>query len=624
MTFTVVLPVVMLTSSMGPGPKPCDVYVAPSGGGDQPAAGALQPPLASLADAARRVAELAPTATNLTVCLLPGKHTTAGAPLTLNASHNLASGGRVTWRATTPGASVITGALSLAKWYRCMDRIHCNYPDYNDVWVHMVADIVPKPPPGSAPFRQLWVGGRRASRVVVDADAVGGKWTVSSTGFITSAAVPGAEAWASSQVEFRWPRQIKNWIEPRCAVTGVSPTAAGGSNISVAPACWSLLQKRAGRLPPQPVLIENMPVVPEPGTFQADPLYVFWRPPADDPYATPTRASVPVPEPVLDSVGLSRHSLIGISFRHGTWRQPSTPEGYVPSQSAVGGWGEPTGLVRFNAASSLVIDQCVFENIGAAYALEVGGGSADVAVTRTNFSTLAGGAVKLGNVNDTRAVSRASAQFDTNFLLEGCVMENIALEFRGASAVFAGYVANTNISHNTIVDTGYTAISLGWGWGTHVFGNQTFAADNHITGNRLSGIMSALNDGGCTYTLGPQPRSTVSGNYCEADDAPVVGCFYHDNGSRYFNDSFNVCRNSPANCVYLQGCCNSPAYDIHVREQWCQNTAPVNNECAKQDCTIDEKTLYMVPTGAPWPPAAQKIVDAAGAQSYEPLESLPF
>ena len=45
--------------------------------------------------------------------------------------------------------------------------------------------------------------------------------------------------------------------------------------------------------------------------------------------------------------------------------------------------------------------------------------------------------------------------------------------------------------------------------------------------------------GGCIYTLGPQPGSTVRGNYCALDEAPVVGCFYHDNGSRGFVTSDN-------------------------------------------------------------------------------------
>ena len=96
------------------------------------------------------------------------------------------------------------------------------------------------------------------------------------------------------------------------------------------------------------------------------------------------------------------------------------------------------------------------------------------------------------------------------------------------------------------------------------------------------------------------------------DSAPVVGCFYHDNGSRYFTTTNNVCNQSPAPCVYLQGCCNAPAYDISVSNLWCRGTAPVRNGCEAENCTIDAKTLYMLKEGTPWPKAAQSIVDASG------------
>ena len=202
--------------------------------------------------------------------------------------------------------------------------------------------------------------------------------------------------------------------------------------------------------------------------------------------------------------------------------------------------------------------------------------------------------------------------------------------------MFAGYVARATIEHNTIANTaraaptrrptyprashrpvgrsaqGYTGISLGWGWGDHVTGAQTFMADNHVASNRISAVVSELNDGellrlppllhlpslptdddsrlscarrgagGCIYTLGPQPRSSVRANYCDADRAPVVGSFYHDNGkshsppqltgrlcstldppsthacrcvgSRYFVTTDNVASSSPAPCIYLQAC----------------------------------------------------------------------
>ena len=288
----------------------------------------------------------------------------------------------------------------------------------------------------------------------------------------------------------------------------------------------------------------------------------------------------------------------------------------MPTQTAVTpNNGEPPGAVRFSSVQNLTIEACDFEHIGKAYALSIGDASKDVTVTRSNFNDLSGGAVKLGNVDDARALSTNPDDFDNNYVLQDCTMQNVAVEFRGAACVFAGYVKNTVIDHNTIANSGYTGISLGWGWGSHVHGPQTFASDNHITNNRITNVMSALNDGGCTYTLGPQPRSTVSGNYCGADHAPVVGAFYHDNGSRYFTTKSNVAENTPAPCVYLQGCCNSPAYDIAVSDLWCRNTAAVRNGCAPQNCTIQQSTLFVIPTGQPWPSEAAAIVQAAGARA---------
>ena len=57
--------------------------------------------------------------------------------------------------------------------------------------------------------------------------------------------------------------------------------------------------------------------------------------------------------------------------------------------------------------------------------------------------------------------------------------------------MFVGYVARLVLQHNTISDTGYTGISLGWGWGRV----RSFAHENSVRYNRLSRVMRALNDG---------------------------------------------------------------------------------------------------------------------------------
>jgi hypothetical protein len=128
--------------------------------------------------------------------------------------------------------------------------------------------------------------------------------------------------------------------------------------------------------------------------------------------------------------------------------------------------------------------------------------------------------------------------------------------------------------------------------------------------------MTALNDGGCTYTLGPQPRSTVRRNYCNSDQAPVVGCVlprqwlalfqYHAERGRDFTGR---------PCVYLQGCCDAPAYDINVTNLYCKATAEVQNGCAEENCVIDTATVFTFTSDQAWSDDAQAIIDATGCDA---------
>ncbi len=70
----------------------------------------------------------------------------------------------------------------------------------------------------------------------------------------------------------------------------------------------------------------------------------------------------------------------------------------------------------------------------------IAGSSRNASITRNTFDDLSGGAVKLGNVDDARAVSNASADWDAGFALSDNTMSNAALEYRGAPVVFAGCV----------------------------------------------------------------------------------------------------------------------------------------------------------------------------------------
>jgi hypothetical protein len=312
-------------------------------------------------------------------------HTLGGKPLKLNATHNRAHGkAQVIWRglpanvppAITGKKAVISGGIQLTKWYACDDGIHCPWPEWHGVWVSAMADAPAALKP-FIPLRQLWVNGATSVRASATATGLGLKATA--TGFTSQVDIPWYSTAVAQQVELRWPQVIRNWIEPRCVLT-----AATARSLTVAPGCWAaLIAQHAGELPPPPIFVDNAidgrihaePSPPGPGEFISTPAYLFYRPPAADPYGEPASAWAAAQETLLDGNALANHSFVNLTFSHATWRQPSTDAGYVPSQSmvtagepwmmrrgpgenpaAMYGWGEPVGSVNITRSRGVEFD----------------------------------------------------------------------------------------------------------------------------------------------------------------------------------------------------------------------------------------------------------------------------
>merc|ERR1712127_110057 len=128
-------------------------------------------------------------------------------------------------------------------------------------------------------------------------------------------------------------------------------------------------------------------------------------------------------------------------------------------------------------------EDCNFSNIGSAYAVDFSGASKHCSVERCSFVDVSGMAVKLGNADATRALTTNPTDFDMHYTVTDSYMTDCAAEFREAPVITAFYVANTEIAYNTITNTPYSAISLGWGWGTHTNGSQTFMRENTVHHN---------------------------------------------------------------------------------------------------------------------------------------------
>ena len=96
----------------------------------------------------------------------------------------------------------------------------------------------------------------------------------------------------------------------------------------------------------------------------------------------------------------------------------------------------------------------------------------------------------------------------------------IPVEYGGANPIFAAYVADTILAHNTFIDSAYSSICAGWGWGM-----ASFMRNVHIVNNSFTRPMRRLQDGGGVYTNTPCPNCNVSGNYF-AEDNVKYGCLY--------------------------------------------------------------------------------------------------
>lgn len=156
---------------------------------------------------------------DLVVCLAPGVHSVALSPHALTAEHSVVTGpGRVVWRGASPASTLVSGGAQVTGW---TPTTLGGAPVY--------AARVPAAA-GAAVIRQLWVGGARAARTVVQspADALGGLalWTApgGAVGYVAGA-VPTPWLANARSIEFTWPIVIHNWVAPRCTIASIAPLA---------------------------------------------------------------------------------------------------------------------------------------------------------------------------------------------------------------------------------------------------------------------------------------------------------------------------------------------------------------------------------------------------------------
>jgi parallel beta-helix repeat protein len=189
----------------------------------------------------------------------------------------------------------------------------------------------------------------------------------------------------------------------------------------------------------------------------------------------------------------------GLRFQHADWVLPA--EGHMDHPQAAVRVG---AAFQADSAEDCAIEACAFEKLGG-YAIWFGRAAKRNRIAGNEISDLGGGGIKIG---DTEMYDETSHQSFGN-VIEDNSIHHLGEVYPEAVGVWVGQSYENTISHNTIHDLSYSAISVGWTWGYQ--DNQ--CKGNRIEYNHLYEIgRSTLDDLGAIYTLGQQPGTVIRNN----------------------------------------------------------------------------------------------------------------
>lgn len=498
----------LLVACMTAGAQPAEtVHVAVDGNDDwtgqqaRPGSAGAGPlrTLAAAQRAARKV--LAQQGGTVQVLIQPGMYQLS-APLRFGPADSGKPGQPTVYRASQPGTVQLSGGLTLAPIATASGQPGAAF----------------SPPPGAdaafwAGGPQLFVNGRRA--VLARQPNAGSHWFAGAP--VAVAGEPpnatGHEAFQAGAPALDFVRRLNADDRARALVHVMQSWSSGRHRLATgAPADALRLQPRS-RWPflffgtSQRYWVENVTAsFDAPGEWIGTPNAVRYLPRPDDKGA-PT-AVVPMLQQLVQISGdgpdgpLVQHlELRDLGFQY--TRSPTPLGGWVDSQAAV----DIGAAIEVDHARDVRITGCTISATGG-HAIWLRQGVRDSEVSGCTMADLGGGAVKIGDPNTKQGHAGGSNATGRNTVRNNRISQT-GRQYPGAVAVWVGASFDNLVSHNSISDTTYTAISVGWQWG---YGGPS-AGRNRIEANALEDIGGhEMADLGGIYTLGVQPGTVISNN----------------------------------------------------------------------------------------------------------------
>jgi hypothetical protein len=544
----------------------------------------------SLSSAQSKLEADAPSATGDIDIQLAGGTYKLPSGLTLTSADNAANGHSVNWLAAPGATPVLSGGAAVAGWTRV---------GTSSVWQASYT---------GANTRQIYVNGLRASIVSQDATQVFTSLTKTTTGYTYTAS--GPNSWTNtSGVDLVYAggiTQAWDWAESICPTSSIAsgvitmqtPCFANGSTANPWPSFGI------------PTAVENnKALLGTPGQFYIDngAGQMFYVPRIGEDMTT---ASVVAPQvQSLVSVSSATHvNFSGIQFAFATWT--------FAGQGVLDHQADSLFTTDFNTSVMLPANvQCsgctnvaftgnTFTHLGGAgLSLDLGSGNT---VRGNTFTDISSSGIQLGE-----GPVKVPSTVESGDTVSNNEVNNVANGYYGGVGIFAGWVANTTISHNDVWNVPYTGISLGWGWGDPA--QPSPMVNNHIDYNTVHDVMnSSLSDGGAIYVNGTEltsPSSSVVGNYVY-QIGEYTAALYLDNGASNFAVQYNVIGGYSPAWLMLNYGAGYHAVNNTVTNNYASDTAGPQYTDNGPNNTVTSNSAGL----ATWPAAAQAIISAAGLE----------
>jgi len=442
------------------------------------------------------------------------------------------------------------------------------------------------------------------------------------------------------------------WKQMRCRVSSIS-----GSTLTMVEPCWGNTQS-AVQAPfniGSPTYIENaFELMANPGDYYLHEANgnLYYMPRADEMSGSTFTGTVVVPklESLISATGtlsapLHNIQFVGLTLAYTTWRGPSSSTGYDSWQAgtfqtanppgAPYGSGNPITLaqipaaVTFNATQSITMKNNVLTHIGGDalwFNSGVWGNTSGTTVTANRFTDIAGGAIEVGN--PTPVIAGGVYQSDSRNILDHItissnLIDRTGYQYQDTVGIMVFFAQYMSITHNELTQMPYTAISMGWGWGSS---DPTELQNNSISYNSIHDVMLRLTDGGGIYLLSSQPSSSVTnnliadvGNMLPHGGYKIAG-IYLDQGVQNFTVNSNVVArirshldaggNSAAYWLALQTCCAPTPTNNTIGSP--SNYSDTSNVALPGSAPNYNQSAYYSPAYPAWPTSANPITYNAG------------